>query len=453
MNRALAERVRTALCDPHLRAFDPAAVDRLDAAFAHADQMAGLVVESPHGGTLCFLPARGAAPKRRFLELDRTGALVAALKWNDRGALTSAVVRSAHDDWIGVETRATWHATWGCSDRLWRLPEGPTWRSAVPLTVFEALDWASISHIPPLAEPARLPSGAGTAVLNLIAALAADQRVSRLRYRGPYATEQLFTALLESFHFAADAADPLRRFFEGTLDWTPAPHERHFPSAGLCIQLRAGVEKVVLHGRAYYRAEWRSVKRHAPRRVHDAGGVVRCSLWALGAAVEDHLILDRRGTVRATPVPAPDPRSAAPMSPPILAGLEALIRAASAPALDSHIQDAAAALAIEWGGVTGDLIEIAGPRARLSWRLADAGAARIRSAASPAERLGRALELLTEMALLLGDAVRARTQSALAAAPLDVQQAALRRKTPAPDVAAAIATAAAALAEDMISRR
>ena len=289
-------------------------------------------------------------------------------------------------------------------------------------------------------------------MLNLIAALAADQRASRLRYCGPYATEQLFTALLESFHFAPDAADPLRRFFEGTLDWTPAPHERHFPSDGLCVQLRAGVEKVVLHGRAYCRAEWRSVTRHAPRRVHDAGGVVRCSLWALGAAVEDHLILDRRGTVRARPAPAPDPRPPEPMGPPVRAGLEALVRAASAPTLDSHVRDAAAALAIEWGGVTGDLIEIAGPRVRLSWRLADAGAARIRSAASPAERLGRALELLTEMALLLGDAVRVRAQSALAAAPFDVQQAALRRKAPAPDVAAVIASAAAALVEDMVSR-
>ncbi len=449
MVQALAERLRRALDDPDVRGCSPVDVDRLATAVARPDQAREAAVATPHGGIVCFLPARAGGPKRRVLELDRNGSPVAALRWGENDTLASALVRSSHGDWIGVEARAASHEVWGLSDRLWRLPEGPSWRSRARLTVFEAVDWASISRIPPLAEPARLPQGAGTAVLNLIAALAADQRVDRLPYRGPYATEALFTALLESFRFVPGVADPLRRFLAGALDWAPAPHERHFPSPDLCVQLRSAVEKVVLRGRAYYREEWQSIRRHAPRRVREAGSVLPCSLWALDAVIEDHLVLDREGNVIAMLEPAPDPRPPGPVSPPVRAGLDALIRATSAPALDRQIRETIATLAIEWGGVTGDLTEIDGPRARFSCRLKDVGAARIRAAASQAERLGAALALLTEMARLIGDAVRARAQSALAALPVEDQSTALKRDSPADDSAALIAGAAGALAEEL----
>jgi hypothetical protein len=93
--------------------------------------------------------------------------------------------------------------------------------------------------IPPLFAPARLPPGAGTAVLNLIAGLMKDQGVARVRYRGPYPTEQLFTALLECFRHDPALDDPLRRFMdEGDVDWLPAPHERHLVAPGVSVQLR-----------------------------------------------------------------------------------------------------------------------------------------------------------------------------------------------------------------------
>jgi hypothetical protein len=446
MHPALAARLRRALDAPLVRAGGGVAADRLAALLSRPGDVERLVAPTPHGGMVCCLPS-GSGPARRVLELDRGDSLVAALAWNEDGRLSSAVVRSAGGKWIGVEPRAAVHEPWGLSDQLCRLPDGPAGRSREPLTVFEALDWGAISHIPPLAEPARLPAGAGTAVLNLIAALAADQGVARLRYRGPYPTESLFTALLESFRFVGDG-DPLGRFLDGALEWTPAPHERHFPSPDLCVQLRAGVEKVVLRGRAYYREEWQSVRRHAPRRVRDVAGEVRCSLWALGAAVEDHLVLDREGRVLSILSLAPDPRPPAQVSVPIRAGLDALIRATSAPALEREIHETVAGLALEFAGVTGDLGEIDGARARFAWRLRDVGAARIRAAASAGERLGAGLALLTEMAGLIGDAVRARAQSALAARPLEDQRAALKRTGPAEDTAALIARAVAALLKE-----
>jgi len=401
---------------------------------------------TPHGGTIRFRagPGRG----RRVLELDRYRTPVATLRWKAGGPLAVAAVRSGQGAWIGIEPRATMDARWGPSDRLWLLPDGPRGQRREPLTVFEALDWEAIDRIPPLAEPARLPPGAGTAVLNLIAALAADQGCGRLRYRGRYATEALFTALLESFRYVEGDGDPLDRFRAGQLEWSPAPHERRFEPAGAAVQLRDGVEKVVWQGQAYYRVRWQAVARHAPRRVHEAAGGIRCSLWALGAVVEDHLVLDSAGHVLALLEPAPDPRLSAPVSPEVRAGLAALVQAQSAPALAGAVSRVMATLVIEWAGLTGDLAAVTPVRARLAWKLVDAGAVRIRAAPSPGERLGRALELLVEMARLLGDPVRARAEEELGGASPDVQLAALAEEAPAVD-AATIATATAALAQQL----
>ena len=136
--------------------------------------------------------------------------------------------------------------------------------------MFAALDWTRVNGIPPLAEPARLPAGAGTAVLNLIARLAADQRVPELRYEGPYPTEHLFLALLESFRWIGPGgADPLAAFMTGGLTWAPAPHARAFEPEGVYVQRRARVEKIVVAGRAFYRPDWQGVGRRTPRVVRE----------------------------------------------------------------------------------------------------------------------------------------------------------------------------------------
>src|SRR5437867_2589164 len=147
MDQAATERARNALGDPRLRALDPAGVDLLAEELVRDDRAADLAVVRPHGGTACFLPTGHAGPKRRFLEFDRYGALIAALHWEGSGSLASAVVRTSHGDWIGVKARAAWHGIWGPSDRLWRLPDGPGWEPGEPLTVRRARDWASSDDV------------------------------------------------------------------------------------------------------------------------------------------------------------------------------------------------------------------------------------------------------------------------------------------------------------------
>ena len=77
-----------------------------------------------------------------------------------------------------------------------------------------------------------------------------------------------------------------------------------------------------------------------------------------------------------------------------------------------------------WGPVAADLIATAGPRITLSHRLRRGLADAVRGRAR-ADALGLALAALREAADLIGDALRARAQAALAEQPPDVQAAAL----------------------------
>src|SRR5262249_15452244 len=183
-----------------------------------------------------------------------------------------------------------------------------------------------IAYVPPLADPTRLPPGAGTAILNLIAGLAADQAAGPLRYRGPFATEQLFWALADSFRFDPTEPDPLGRFLDGAeaaflggalreapLDWTPAPHERLLLEGGVAVQLRDGVEKVGWEARIYERPDCQGLERRGHRVVRratgpDGGPRVMASLVALGGPLEDHVVLDADGDLVELPAvadPAP----------------------------------------------------------------------------------------------------------------------------------------------------
>lgn len=378
---------------------------------------------------------------RRVAERDRHGGLLATLAWAPDGALAEARVRLPGDAWLRVEPRAARDPRWGLSDRLWL--------EDVPLTLFSALDWARLDRIPALAEPARLPPGGGTAVLNLIAQLAQDQGAARLAYDGPYPTEQLFLALLESFRYTPEATDALAAFMAGGLAWRPAPHARSF-AGGVCVQTRHRVEKVVVRGRAYYRPEWQGVRRVAPRRVRDVGGEVRASLWALDTPIEDHVVLGPGGEVLALLDPVPDPEAApVPLAPTLVEGLVAAVVAVSAPPLGPAIREAAAACTLVWGPTCGDLVTPHGTRVTLTPRLLRTLGGRLAAAPAGAEAAGVALAALVELAGLVGDILRPLAQARLAEAPADVQAAALRRERPATTAAdaRAIATAVGVLRE------
>jgi hypothetical protein len=425
MTGAVDPRLGDWLARPDVRAVDPERVDLLRAALDAPDPP----VSVGRGGALtAYVPGPG---RQRLVELDRYGHLVGAWRWSADGALAWAKCRTPADIWIGIEPTAEPHPVLGTADRLCRLDPAHAWAPGEVLTEFAALDWHRPEFIPPLLDPGRLPAGAGTAVLNLIAGLMKDRGVARVRYRGPYPTEQLFTALLESFRYDGGQDDPLGQFLDGgALDWLPAPHERHRPAEGVWVQRRHEIDKVVLDGVAFYRRDWQGVIRHEPRVVRHEPGRAVCSLWALGRPIEDRLVLDAAGDVQARPAAALDPSPPAPLPPVWRPALAELIARDSAPALAGSIREVMASLALEWGPVPGDLLTVDSARARFSRRLREEGAAWMEGAARGPARAQRAIVFALELARLLAPTVRLLAQSRLAALPADAQARALAADAP-----------------------
>jgi hypothetical protein len=344
--------------------------------------------------------------------VDRRGTLVTVLRPTATGSLESAWVRIPDRSWLGIEPRATREAPWGWSDRLWHAayPPADGWHGA-RVTLVEALDWARIDRIPVLGEPARLPPGGGTAVLNFIAARAAEQSAGPLVYRGPYPTEQLFLALLESFRYEPDGGDPLATFMAGGLTWRPASCERLFVGDDLYVQRRERIEKVVWRGITYYRPEWQGVVRHAPRRIVDAPDGVHCGLWALARQLEDSLLLRPDGDLETILAAEPAPAASRPLPASVWAGVAAVVAARGAVPLASFVESAAQAFSLEWGPVARDLAQVGRGRVRISARLRDALAAALAAAPAAADRAALGLAVVAEMAALVGDALRGRAQA------------------------------------------
>jgi hypothetical protein len=389
--------------------------------------------------------------------VDRRGTLVTVLRPTATGSLESAWVRIPDGSWLGIEPRATREAPWGWSDRLWHAAEPPAngWHGA-RLTLFESVDWARIDRIPVLAEPARLPPGGGTAVLNFIAARAAEQGAGGLAYRGPYPTEQLFLALLESFRYEPETAEPLTAFMEGGLAWRPAPSEHLFVGDDLYVQQRGRIEKVVWRGVTYYRPDWQGVVRHTPRRIVDTVDGVRCGLWALAQRLEDALLLGPEGDLVRILADEPAPAASRPLPDTVWSGVAAAVAARSAAPLAPFVEAAACAFSLEWGPVARDVVQIGRGRIRLAAQLRDALVAGLAAAPTAGARAALGLAVVAETAALVGDALRARAQAAVAglaradpSPALDVPAVADERSGA--DRARAITAAVQALLDDALS--
>ncbi len=425
------ERLAAALARPDVLAHDPARLGALASALDAADPP---VWAGRHGSAVGYEPGPS---RRRLVEIDRRGQLVAVLSWRPDGSLAWAKCRATDGRWIGIEPGAGRYPAWALADQVWRLDPAAAWRPVERLTTFEGLDYARVDRIPPLAEPRRLGAGAGTALLDLLAGLLKDQGTARVRYVGPYPTEQLFTALLESFRYDASATSagsgappppgvpanlPLERFLAGEpVDWLPAPHERHEVAPGVWAQLRHGLEKVVVDGAAFYRRQWQDVARVEPRVLREEGERAICSLWALGQPIEDRLVLDRSGEVLSRPAPLADARAPAPLPPVWRPALAALIARESAPPLAEAIAEVVAGLSLEWGPAPGDLVSVDGTRVRLARRLRDVATDWIRAAAPGPPRGERAAVFALEVARLLAPTARLVAQIALEALPEEEQ--------------------------------
>jgi hypothetical protein len=422
-------------------AIDPQSVAELRRRLATAAEADDLVTLTADGAWTCW--RRLTDDRRcRLLEVDRSGNVVSLFGWSPDGSLREAWVRLPSAVFVGIEAAGCADPSRG--DHLWRADAPGDAASCRLLGAFPALDYTAIDAIPVLPEPARLPPHAGTAVLNVLATLAADARRQALRYRGPYPTEALFLALLESFAYMPEVDDPFRAFVEYDLEWRPAPHTRWFTPEGVYVQRRGRVEKVVWRNRAYYRPDWQRVARHGSRRVHDEDGLVCCSLWALGRPLETHLRLDSEGALRDVPPPPPSSTTVRPFEEAAARGVESIVVAQSAPALATTLRDVMHALVLEWGPIDGDLVTLDASRARLSTRLFDMMVAMIRAAPTREMRLALGLVALTEIAALVGDEVRARAQAALLTRP-EPEQARALTAVAEPPSAHAITTAAEAL--------
>ena len=374
---------------------------------------------------------------------DRRGCPSAIVVWRPDGALATATVRIPDSSWVSIEPRAGEEAPWGACDRLWRGADAAARTAA--LTVFGAVDWARITTIPPLAEPARLPPGAGTAVLNLIASLAREQRMPRLAYRGPYPTEALFLALAECFRPEPAADDLLARFMANDLTWTPAPFTASFEDIAYVQWRDDRVEKVVWEDRAYYREDWGAVRRRAPLRVHDDDDGVWCSLWALGTPLAHHLLLDANGAPHVVAPPGAAPDHARALAPTVRDGLLALVIALSAAPLAAPLREVADGIAFRWGPLALDLVRVTHDEIRVSSTFVAALARRLAQPATRDARAHLALGALTELAAAMADPLRLRAQARLAAADADAHAVARERRDDVGDSARTITAAVAAV--------
>ena len=391
----------------------------------------------PWGSVALYRPDPAAPLRRRVLELDPQGRITVVLDRAPGGELREAWVSLPDGSAVGLIPGGAQHPLWGASDRLVHAAPG---RAPEPLTVAGAVAWRAVDLIPPVAEPGRLPAGAGGALLNVLAALAHDQARPALRYRGPFQTEQLFWSLTESFRFVG-GADALARFVadaegafargaseEVAVDWLPAPHERRIHPDGLVVQLRDGVERVAWQGRAYHQRECQGLRRREHRvvRVVEAGGQRRyvASLEALGQVIEDHLTLDERAEVLERHSPGLDPPGVEPLAGPWREALGTLLPLEATPLLAGAIEAVWPGIAIGWGPVSGDLVDASGATLRLSPKLARAYRSRHRTAEAD-ERRTLAQELVREVLGLIGPAVRAAAAAWLEAMPATRQEAEL----------------------------
>ncbi len=330
--------------------------------------------DTPAGGRVLWEMVGAHARPRRWAAWSRGGRLSLLLQWASaeaKGGLLRADVACPGGRWVQLVPGGATHALWGASDRLCF---GPVADPAAEVVLLPAQDYAALRHIPPVDQPALLPRGVGSAVLNLLATLMADQGLGETLYRGPYPTPALFDALCGCFAPAGDAAAAREAFtrhavaiaFSGQLvespvRWRPQPWEAVQGSDEVWLQWR-GEPQALWLGRLAF-------PRRAPQPplplgrglwpVAEAGDAAyRAGLIFLGQpyACYAELAPDGRPTAL-TPlaVPTASPVNAQPLGRPLAGAIFAWATVSATAALAPALTDLAAAWRPAWGDLGAEL--------------------------------------------------------------------------------------------------
>jgi hypothetical protein len=279
---------------------------------------------------------------------DRDGAEQVALAW-DGDVLVGLEVPGPRATLVRGERVA--HLLFGEAQPIVVSP------AAEPATWVGAIDWARPVQIPPIEHPARLPAGAGTTILNTIAWLAELAGVEHLRYAGPYPTSALWASLMQSFRVdgagdeAAFTADALARAARADMtpvriDFAPAPFERLVVGEGIVVQLRDGVDRILVGGEAYVPGA--GVRRLVP----DEAGGWAAEVWLGGAPYARVATVDASGARRDGPHPVPPPDSPVVgqvLPPALLDALAGLIADLLPAPLAARAPEVLATLHVGWG--------------------------------------------------------------------------------------------------------
>jgi hypothetical protein len=230
---------------------------------------------------------------------DRHGSQWIEAHWNEN-RLKHAILRLPHGGTVQIRPEIREHALLGLCDGV--VVDGRL------RTLFSAVDWADPKCIPAMDAPGRLPSGAGSAILNFLA----HQSRRSLRYHGPYPTAALFDTLASSFRvqgtpehafqiFTADveAVALAGKLKKVPVDFQPAPFE-WLDVGDAAIHLRDGVEKITIAGRSY------TSSHHGSRRLRTEGSSVVAYLNMGGDPWIDIARCSVNGELEAGPFDVPE---------------------------------------------------------------------------------------------------------------------------------------------------
>lgn len=340
----------------------------------------------PHGSVV-EVDGEGA---RRWLAPD--GAEVAAIAPDG----VTLHLTGVHERPVTVGGPVEEHPVLGAVQVIRALPRGA--RDDEPGTVVARVtttNWSRPGQIPAIDAPARVPAGAGSVLLNVLA-IGAQVAGQTLRYAGPYPTAALWSSLRDSFRTEAteemftDGA--LERALRGDIsevpvDFTPAPFERVLVAPRAVVHLRDGVERLYLGGLAW------APGAPARRLVRD-GDQLRATLWIGGSEWAEVATLDAGGQLLAGPRALPAVRSAVlgkGFPPALLEALIELMAEDEPPMLATAMREVVRDTPVVWGDpgadaarpIAGVLVVHAGIWERLGGGSAASLAAHLAAALTP----------------------------------------------------------------------